>query len=47
MHCITFYQAAISMQEPIVFQHLYNIYQKLNVKIRRQAVKKARTLGIV
>jgi LuxR family maltose regulon positive regulatory protein len=27
--------------------HLYNIYQKLNVKNRRQAVEKARYLGIV
>ena len=27
--------------------HLYNIYQKLNVKTRRQAVEKARVLGIV
>ena len=26
--------------------HLYNIYQKLNTKSRRQAVEKARTLGI-
>jgi LuxR family maltose regulon positive regulatory protein len=27
--------------------HLYNIYQKLNAKNRRQAVEKARSLGIV
>ena len=30
-----------------VKKHLYNIYQKLNVKNRRQAVEKARALGIV
>ena len=30
-----------------VKKHLYNIYQKLNVKNRRQAVEKARTLGIL
>jgi ATP/maltotriose-dependent transcriptional regulator MalT len=28
-------------------KHLYNIYQKLNVKGRRQAVEKARALGIL
>lgn len=30
-----------------VKKHLYNIYQKLNVKTRRQAVEKVGTLGIL
>jgi DNA-binding CsgD family transcriptional regulator len=30
-----------------LFSHLYNIYQKLNVKSRQQAVETARGLGIV
>ena len=30
-----------------VKKHLYNIYQKLNVKSRRQAVETARSLGII
>ena len=37
----------IFLSAKTVKAHLYNIYQKLNVKSRRQAVEKVRALGLV
>jgi len=39
--------AELSISPETIKKHLYNIYGKLNVSGRRQAVEKAQTLGIL